>query len=405
MRRFGVTILTVSTVLAVTVRGDGSGAAPAGSGFDRAIAAVMPKVVKLYGLRGGREPGFGTGVIVSKDGLVLTVFSLLIDARRIRAVTSDGRLYEAHVVHRDSKRQLALLQLGTVSGEEEPSHAPRSSRTSAEAEAHGSMGFPFFDLSVEATLRPGDWVLAAGNPFKVADGAEPVSVVHGVFSARTRLDARHRLKDFPYRGDVLVIDAITSNPGAPGSALVNLDGRFVGMIGREVISNLTHTHFNYAVPRDVLHAYLVEASATQNGEFTVANSQSAGNKRVARWESAGGDSSTNDAGRFDHGLRMSRLGYRRVLPFVERVRSGSPAEFAGVRKDDLILSVNGRSVPDIAAFDARMKVLAPDEAIDLVIRRGRTIVSVRIDVIPPNRAPGASPATRVPGDGQMPEEQ
>jgi serine protease Do len=302
--------------------------------------------------------------MVSGDGLVLTVLSLLIDARRVRAVTSDGRLYEADVVHRDSKRQLALLSLRAMPGEEPPSGRRGSVETPTRSAGRRSPALPFFDLSIEATLRPGDWVLAAGNPFKVAEGAEPVSVLHGVFSARTRLDARRRLRDFPYRGDVLVIDAITSNPGAPGSALVNLDGQFVGMIGREVISNLTHTHFNYAVPRDVLHAYFLEATAIRDGEF-----------KAADWESA----RKVDQTAFDHGIRLSRVGYRKVLPFVERVRSGSPADKAGVRRDDLILSVNGRQVPDAASFDARLEALAPQEPIHLVIRRGRAIVSVRID--------------------------
>ncbi len=374
MSRAPATIITVFALLAC-----GGGPSRAG-GFDMAISAVAPRVVKLYGLRGGKEPGYGTGVIVSQDGLVLTVFSLLIDARQIRAVASDGTPYSAAVVHRDRKRQLALLQLSQMSRAGDAGFHPRGS---AQPENRSQLRLPFFDLSVEAELRPGDWVLAAGNPFKVAQGAEPVSVVHGVFSARTRLDARRRLKDFPYRGDVLVIDAITSNPGAPGGALVNLDGRFVGMVGREVISNLTHTHFNYAVPRDVLQAYLVEATATANDEFLMAGSDSAAGAQVTQRKLTRSDSHAidhpNEPAPFDPGIRMSRVGYRQVLPFVERVRSGSPAQEAGVRKDDLILSVNGKSVSDVAAFDTSLARLMPNEAIDLVIRRGRIIVSVRIE--------------------------
>jgi S1-C subfamily serine protease len=64
---------------------------------------------------------------------------------------------------------------------------------------------------------------------------------------------------------------------------------------------------------------------------------------------------------------------------VERVRRGSPAERAGVRPDDVILSVNGKSVSDGTEYDERLRGLDADEAIDLVIRRGRTIVSVRLE--------------------------
>jgi serine protease Do len=348
----------------------GPQAARAG-GFDRALAAAMPRIVKLYGLGAGLQAGYGTGVIVSEDGLVLTVYSLLIDARQIKAVTADGTLYGADVVRRDRSRQLALLRLKSHDRDENRSGSPESAP------------FPHFDLTRETTLAPGDWVLAAGNPFKVADGAEPASVAHGVFSARTRLDARRRLKDFPYRGDVLVIDAITSNPGAPGSALVNLDGEFLGMIGRQVISNLTHTHFNYAVPRDVLFEYVVEVTAVSAADKSLEDTEQApvrANVLAAR----------------DPGFRLSQFGYQRVLPFVDRVRPGSPADRAGLRKDDLILSVNGKTVPDADTCKARLERLEQGEPIDLVIRRGRAILTVRIEIsqTPYDQTPGHNEANQ-----------
>jgi len=211
----------------------------------------------------------------------------------------------------------------------------------------------------EAVLRPGDWVLAAGNPFKVADGAEPASVVHGVFSARTRLDARRQVKEFPYQGDVLVIDAITSNPGAPGSAVVDLEGRFVGMIGREVVSNLTHTHFNYAMPRDVLCEFFNEATGVTPRDALAA----AGN---------------SSEGGVDPGIRLTRTGYRDIPPMVGRVRRGSPAELAGVRQDDLILSINGKNIANPEEYDERLRSIGAGDGIDLVIRRGRNVVTIRL---------------------------
>ena len=329
-------------------------------GFDQAIEAAMPRVVKLYGLGAGAQKGYGTGVVVSQDGLVLTVSSLLIDANRIRAVGSDATPYEAEVVARDPTRQLALLRLKPASGYRDV-HGPAQA-------AHGGP-LPFFDLSREAALSPGDWVLAAGNAFKVADGAEPVSVAHGVFSARTRLDARRRLKDFPYTGEVLVIDAITSNPGAPGSAVVNLNGEFVGMIGRQVISNLTYTHLNFAMPRAVLYDFYLEATLDTVGDSMASALTIGSHEPATEWKKGAP---------FDPGIRISRVGYRTVLPFVERVRAGSPAQRAGVRRDDLILAVNGRSVADVAAYDDRLRALGPDEAIDLVVRRGRAILTIHI---------------------------
>ncbi len=319
------------------------------TGFDRAIDAATQRVVKLYGMGAGLAAGYGTGVIVSADGLVITVSSLLIDAQTIRAVDAGGRQFEAEVLHRDRKRQLALLRLHTPTGENDAVPTPISH------------SLPFVDLDSETELRPGDWVVAAGNAFKVADGPEPVSIAHGIFSARTRLDARRRVKDFPYRGDVLVIDAITSNPGGPGSALVNLDGAFVGMIGRSVTSNMTHTHFNYAMPRDVLLDFFREATDPAVRADAAA----------ARNESAGSEAP-------DLGIRMAKVGYQQKLAFVERVRRGSPAAKAGVRKDDLILAIGSRNVADVDDYLAQIKRLRADEPVDLVVRRGKRILTLRV---------------------------
>ncbi|MCH9001542.1 MAG: serine protease [Planctomycetes bacterium] len=335
------------------------------SGFDRAIDIASARVVKLYGVGAGMQEGYGTGVLVSPDGQVLTVSSLLIGARRILAVAPDGTRYGASLVHRDPGRQLALLRLyrydstGKAGSTGQPADQSNIQMPDTETDSVGP--FPFFDLTVEAALEPGDWVIAAGNAFKVADGAERMSIAHGVFSVATRLDARRRVRDFPYQGECLVIDAITSNPGAPGSALVNLEGDFLGMTGRVVLSNLTHTHLNYAIPRSVLLAFVVEA-----------NNQTAGETEVAATEAQAPPV-------VDLGIRLSRAGYRTVLPFVERVRRNSPAARAGIRPDDLILSINGRAVASVQDFDSRMKGAAPGERMLLVIRRGRRILDVQIE--------------------------
>lgn len=328
-------------------------------GFQRAIDTTLPRVVKLYGLRVGLEAGYGSGVIVSPEGHVLTVYSLLIDARNVRAVTADGSTYDAEVVFRDMERQLALLRLAN------PAAGPPDPAGQAARAESPPTSFPCFDLAEEVELLPGDWILAAGNAFKVAEGDEPVSIAHGVFSARTRLDARRRVRDFPYHGDVLVIDAITSNPGAPGSAVVNLDGRFIGMIGREVVSNLTHTHFNYAIPRDVLLRFYQTAISADAADAALATT-------------AG---TTMEAGHptpQDLGFRLSAVGYKRVLPFVEFVRIGSPAQIAGMRKDDLILSVNGRSVATVEEVEQRLKAAQPGDPLTLVLRRDRNIVTANV---------------------------
>jgi serine protease Do len=211
-------------------------------GFGPAIETALTRMVKIYGASIGRQRGYGSGVLVSPDGKVLTTNSLLIDAVNLRVVTADGHIYPARVIYREDYRQLALLKLAR--------HPENMNTDAPVAEQMASMNLPYLIPGGSHRLLPGDWVLAMGNPFKIADGAEPVSVSKGVLSGRARLDARQGTQDFPYRGDVLLIDAITSTVGSAGSAIFDVEENWVGLVGEIVQSRLTHTNLNYAYPAE-----------------------------------------------------------------------------------------------------------------------------------------------------------
>ncbi len=319
--------------------------------FDDLMDRVSQRVVRLYGVKAGLSAGYSSGVLVSGDGLVVTVDSLLLDAQHLRVVTSGGTEFGADVIGRDNKLQLALLKL-----KPEPHYDHRGRRVTPDPIT--SESFAYFEPGDSHAVIPGDWVLAAGNPFKVAVGAEPVSVTIGVFSTRTNLDAKRKTRDFPYRGEVLVIDAITSNPGAPGGALVTLDGSWIGLIGRVVKSNLTHTNFNYAIPSEVVTQFVDE----------VLHPETARSK------------TDRDAAEPYHGIKLFELGYRKKLVYVERTKRASPARLAGLKKDDLIVSVAGRSVTDIDAFNEIIKSKSPGDRIELVVIRNDKIKNLTLEL-------------------------
>ncbi len=320
---------------------------PPPNAFAKAIAVASPAVVKLYGVGVATEHGYGSGILISGDGRVVTTSSLLLESQNIRAVTSDGRLYRAEVQYRDPLRQLALLRLHAGA---EPDAGP----SPTDEQATPPRFTPLRPGSSKA-LRPGDWVLALGNPFKVAEGEEPVSAMRGVFSVRTPLDARHRVQDFPYRGEVLIVDAVTGNPGSAGGALVDLDGNWVGLIGKALWSNLTNTRLNYAIPIEEVAAFLSDAAAGRPAQPVAG---------------------TGPRPKGYHGIRLFPLAYRHGLPFVDGVDLGSPAERAGVRKEDLILSVNGVPIANTRAFQRACDALAAGDDLALVVRRGETLLTI-----------------------------
>ncbi|MFN0138442.1 MAG: S1C family serine protease [Phycisphaerae bacterium] len=309
----------------------------AGPSLEPAIAAAQERTVKLYGAQFGKQQGYGSGVVVSNDGFIVTALASLLESPSLRAVLHDGRRYPATIVARDTQRQLALLKIDAA----ELSH---------------------FEMGSSEHLMPGDWVIAAANPFKVAEGPEAVSVAVGVLSGRAELAARRKAQDFPYSGQVLLTDIVIATPGSAGGALVDVDGRLVGVIGKMVESTRTNTLANYAMPVEQVAEFVRRAQAGEStdGPQAAAASQPSGTRMLQL------------------GIRLLDYGSRTQPPYVERVRPDSPAALAAVRSGDLILSIAGNEVQTCA--DARTALDRTEEAatIVLVVKRGEEVKNVEI---------------------------
>jgi S1-C subfamily serine protease len=257
-------------------------------------------------------------------------------------------VYPTEVVSRDAYRQLALLKLAR--------HPENPDTEASVREQMAAMRLPHFKLDEKNRLEISDWILAAGNPFKIADGDERVSVMKGVVSGWTELNAMQGTQPFPYRGRVILIDAITATPGSPGSALVDLDGRCVGMVGEIVTSRFTNTYLNYAYPVEEIVTFITQAQAQKTPTTQPA---------------------VDVAKPGYHGIRLSNIAYRRQLPFVQSVAKGSPAEAAGVRRDDLIVSTNGVAIPRARAFRELCERLHAGEELSLMVKRGDKLIPIR----------------------------
>lgn len=302
--------------------------------YDAAIEAARERVVKLYGGGFGRERGYGSGVLVSPDGLVVTTLSVLLESPALRVVLPDGGRYPCQIVKRDQRRQLALLKIEATD-------------------------LAYFDISDSTRLAVGAYVLAAANPFKVADGPEPVSISVGILAGRAPLDARRRAQEYEYVGEVLMTDMIVATPGSAGGALLDLDGRLVGLIGKPVISRRTNTWMNYALPCEEIAAFLREPEA--NAFETQENTHG-----------------VEGAERANSGLLLFDVGGRGRPAYVERVRPGSPAFEAGIRPNDLILTVAGEPIATCDDFYRAWAGLRGDLRVEITLKRGDEIISAEL---------------------------
>lgn len=298
------------------------------------IGRAADCVVKLYGTAAGREHGYGTGVVVAADGQVVTTLSLLVNLRGVKVVLPDGRKFDGVLDRIDERRQLALIKIGATD-------------------------LPYLPPASAAGLATGDTVVALGNWFKIAEGNEPVSVCKGVFSMRTPLEARRLAQDFEYTGDVLIYDALTANPGAAGGPLLDIEGRFVGLVGKVIESVSTNTRINYAIPGEEIIAFL-------GGEIAKPPQEPL--------------APTDPSKKPYTGVKLAKLGYRHVAAYVERVRPSSPAAEAGIRADDLIMAIDGRRVTDANEYEAELARLLPGQVVPFTIKRGSEILNVNVNV-------------------------
>lgn len=307
----------------------------------RAEDDVQAKVVKLFGAGGlAGLQGYGTGFVISPQGHIATVWSHLLDGDTVSVVLSNGKRAIGRVVATEAKLDLAVLKI--------------------EAD-----DLDYFDLSKTATAGPGTRILAFSNMFKVAAGDEPLSVQHGIISARTQLSARRGRFASNYNGPVYVVDAITNNPGAAGGVLTTRDGQLLGMLGRELRDANSQVWVNYVIPIGELAPTL---QAMVQGEY------------VRAPESADSQSTGRNIPPRTFGMLLVPDIVFRTPAYIDEVLPGSAAERAKLQPDDLIVFLNGKVVNSVRTLQAELNLLQPGQDAEFVIRRGSELITVKFPV-------------------------
>ena len=303
------------------------------------IREAQTKVVKIFGAGGFRQlEAYQSGIIISPEGHVLTSLSYVLDTDDLVVVLDDGRSLKPEFVGSDPVRELALLKLPLA-----------------------EESLPYFDLHHQEQVEVGDRIFAISNLYGIATGDESASVLQGAITARAPLDARRGAYTTTFRDEVYVVDAYANNPGAAGGALVDWQGRLLGILGKEVKSKVTGTWLNYALP--------IASFAESVSEMREGNS--------SNW--------TPPVQLPDESLSTEYLGVRLVPdvlpvtpPFVDAVRRGSPAEVAGLRADDLIVFTGERQIASCHAFLEELTYHDRREEIQIGILRDGALLEVTL---------------------------
>ncbi|HLG80585.1 MAG TPA: DegQ family serine endoprotease [Bradyrhizobium sp.] len=306
---------------------------------------------RFFGVPGGQQEqmqrSLGSGVMVDPSGLVVTNVHVIDGADQVKVSLSDKREFEAEIVLKDSRSDLAVLRL---------------------KDAHEK--FPTLDFANSDELMVGDVVLAIGNPFGVGQ-----TVTHGIISALARTQVGITDYQFFIQTDAAI------NPGNSGGALVDMTGKLAG-INTAIYSRSGGSQgIGFAIPANMVR--IVVASAKS------------GFKSVKRpWLGAKLQSVTPDI--------ADSLGLKTPTgALVASVVPGSPAARAGLKASDLITAVDGQTIDDPNAFDYRFAThpLGGTSQID-VIRGGRSLkVSVALETAPDRDRDEITLAGRSPFQG------
>ncbi len=299
------------------------------------IRQAQRKVVKIYGAGGVRGlEAYQSGVLISPEGHVLTVFSYVLDVDDLAVVLDDGRKYTAQVLGVDPVRELAVLKL--------PVEDER---------------LPAFDLATARKARVGDRVLALSNLFNIAGRDEPVSVLQGVVTALAPLDARRGGFQSAYHGTVYVLDAAANNPGAAGGALVDWRGDLVGLLGKELRNGATGAWIHYALPIENIAETVDNLKAGQSLEKADAAAAPLEPLSLA-----------------DLGIVLVPDVLERTPPYIDAIFPKSPAVQGKLRPDDLIVFIDGEPTASCkAVVEAVRRREKFDEVRVSVLRNGKLV--------------------------------
>jgi Do/DeqQ family serine protease len=277
---------------------------------------------RFFGGGGGGMPqeqvqrALGSGVIVDASGLIMTNNHVIEGASEVKVALSDKREFEAEVLLKDARTDLAVLRV-----------------------KDGREKFTAIELGDSDALQVGDVVLALGNPFGVGQ-----TVTHGIVSALARTQVGITDYQFFIQTDAAI------NPGNSGGALVDLGGRLVGLNTAIFSRSGGSQGIGFAIPVNMV-------------KVVIASAKSGGTTVKRPWLGAKLQAVTPDI--------AESLGLKRPAgALVANVTEKSPAARSGLKTGDLIVAVDGQAVDDPNAFDYRFATKPLGGQAQLGILRG-----------------------------------
>jgi len=282
--------------------------------------------------------GFGSGVIISQDGYIITNNHVVNGANEIEVTANDGQVYKAKLTGSDEATDIALLK---IEGKNLPI-------------------IPFGDSDV---LKVGEWVLAIGNPFNLTS-----TVTAGIVSAKGR---GNLFLGYDRQGGMRTQDKIESyiqtdaavNPGNSGGALVNTKGELVGINTAIYSETGNFVGYSFAVPINLVKK--VVADIREYGAV----------QRALLGVSVISVSSLKETNPEIYEKLKVQEGV-----YVNDFLTNSSAQKAGVKEGDMIIAINGKKVKTSNELQAIINRYRPGDTVEVQLNRKGDIKTYKVEL-------------------------
>lgn len=280
--------------------------------------------------RNKEKRGYGSGVIISADGYIVTNNHVIKDADEIIIKLNDGTLLDAELVGTDPNSDVAVVKVK-------------------------EKNLPFMVFGDSDELQLGDWVLAVGNPLSlnttvtagiVSAKARDIDII-GTTYQRLRNGRLRRIRDPNAIESFIQTDAAV-NPGNSGGALVNLHGELVGINTAIASQTGAYSGYSFAIP-----SIIVQKVVNDIIEFGEVRRAALGVSIIQVDQEL---------------IENEKLDVNNGV-FIKELTEDGGALHAGIKKGDVLMAINGRVVPTISQLQEQLMRYGPGEKVDVRIDR------------------------------------
>ncbi len=270
-------------------------------------------------VRTPKQQGSGSGVIISADGYIVTNNHVVADADELTVTLNDNKEYSARIIGTDKTTDLALIKIE-------------------------GKNLPAITIANSENIKVGEWVLAVGNPFNLAN-----TVTAGIVSAKGRSLYRNGVESF------IQTDAAI-NPGNSGGALVNTRGELIGINAMLYSQTGSFSGYGFAIPTSIMNKVVDDLKTYGTVQRAVVGIQ-------------GSDVKNYVDGQKEQGKDID-LGTMEGI-YVAKVTEESAAEEAGLKEGDVIIAIDGKEMNKMADMQEYLAKKRPGDKVTVTYLRDK----------------------------------